>query len=68
MEHPDPGTHEEEEVLEQQEVTPAGHPIANEISRADLEKGVDYETELTPEEAHVEGHPTPDHPTGRLGP
>lgn len=34
----------------------------------DLHEGVDLEEDEEPEEAHKEDHPTPNRPSGRMGP
>ena len=65
----DPGLHEQEANIDpdaEPELTPEGHPVNDEIQVEDFVKGIDL-TE-NPEEIHAQDHPTPNHPTGRLGP
>jgi hypothetical protein len=61
----DDGTPYEEESDEGEPMRPTeGH---TEVTMEELHQGVDLHDE-TPEEARVEFHPTPDHPTGRTEP
>jgi hypothetical protein len=72
IDKPDPYVHEQQQHTDPEqepEVDPHGHPIEHEVSAQDLEKGIEYGIdETTPEEEQLEGHPTPDRPTGRLTP
>jgi hypothetical protein len=58
---------------EHPEISPSGHPIESEphmdrLTPEDLAQGVDLTGDDTPEEAHAGDHPTPDRPSGRVGP
>jgi hypothetical protein len=48
-------------------IDPQGQPFKAQVTTQNLMQGVDLEGE-TPEEALIEEHPTPDHPSGRHTP
>jgi hypothetical protein len=67
--HQDPRLQEQDEATDETEnpvIGAEGHPVYQEATMQGLQAGIDMEDE-TPEEAQMEGHPTPDRP-GRAGP